>query len=204
MDRPVPVDLRSGLELGEQPFGDQRRLVGSAHAVEEDRELVAPEARDGVGGTDRSFEPARHLEQHGVAGLVPEAVIDGLEVVEVDEHDGDQRALAYGRSQRMADAIGEQRAVGKIRDRIVECLMGQLLLERLALADIAAVQHDPLDVLVLEQLGVLDLELEPAAVMVTQGAVERMRLGPGTRPGAGHRLPRRERRLLGAAHRALL
>ena len=55
--------------------------------------------------------------------------------------------------------------------------MGELLLERLALTDVAAVQDDPADVLVVEQLRVLHLELEPASVLMAQGALERMRLG---------------------------
>ncbi len=119
---------------------------------------------------------------------MPEAVVDGLEVVEIDEHDRDQRALADGRTKRVPDTVGEQRAVGEVGDRVVERLMGQLLLERLALADVAAVEHDPLDVLVLEQLGVLHLELEPAAVAMAQRAVERVGLRPRTAASGDHRL----------------
>ena len=110
--------------------------------------------------------------QDRVAGLMAEAVVDGLEVVEVDEHDRDQRAAADGRAERVRDAVGEEGAVGKIGDRVVERLMRELVLEGLALADVAAVEHDPLDVLVVEQLGVLHLELQPAAVAVLQRAVE--------------------------------
>jgi len=47
-------------------------------------------------------------------------------------------------------AVGEKGPVGEIRDGVVERLMRELLLERFPLADVAAVQDDAADVLVLE------------------------------------------------------
>ena len=76
------------------------------------------------------------------------------------------RDAALGAHQRVLDAVGEQRAVGELRDRVVECLVCKLLLERLALADVAAVEHDAADVLVVEEVGVLDLERQRRAVPV--------------------------------------
>ena len=58
-------------------------------------------------------------------------------------------AHAHGRAESVLHAVGEERAVGEVGDRIVEGLMGELLLERLPLADVAAVQDDPTYVLVL-------------------------------------------------------
>ena len=49
--------------------------------------------------------------------------------------------------------------LAQVGDRVVERLVGELLLERLALADVAAVEDDAADVLVVEQVGVQDLEL---------------------------------------------
>ena len=125
----------------------------------------------------RRLEAPRHLLQDRVAGRVAEAVVDGLEVVEVDEHDADRRAAADRAHDRVLDAVGEQRAVGEARDRVVEGLVGELVLERLALADVAAVQDDAADVLVLEQVRVLDLELEPGAVAVPERALDHVGLG---------------------------
>ena len=48
----------------------------------------------------------------------------------------------------------------------------ELLLEGLALADVAAVEDDAADVLVVEQVRVLDLEVQRVAVAVAQRAVE--------------------------------
>ena len=66
----------------------------------------------------------------------------------------------------MLDTVGEQRPVGELRHRVVECLVSELLLESLPLADVAAVQHDAADVLVVKEVGVLDLEAESRAVPV--------------------------------------
>ena len=109
-----------------------------------------------------------------------EAVVHSLEIVEVDEHDPDRGASSKRTHDRVLHAVGEESPVGKVRDRIVEGLVGELLLERLALADVAAVQHDSPHVLVLEQVGVLHLELEPGPVAVANPALDHVRLGPAS------------------------
>ena len=73
------------------------------------------------------------LEQHPVADRVAEAVVDGLEVVEIDEQHSHPDVLAERPRDRVADALEEQRAVREMGDRVVEGLVGELLLERLAL-----------------------------------------------------------------------
>ena len=96
-----------------------------------------------------------------------EAVVHGLEVVEVDEHDAHDRPTAKRATNSMLDAVGEKRPVGKIRDRIVEGLVRELILEGLPLADVAAVEDDAAHVLVLNEIGVLHLELQPRPVAMT-------------------------------------
>ena len=56
--------------------------------------------------------------------------------------------------------------------------MRELLLEGLALADVARVQHDPAHVLVVEQVRVQDLELPVAAVAVAQRALDDLAVAP--------------------------
>ena len=53
-------------------------------AGDEDGELVAAEAGDQVVLADDGVQPAGHLDQQLVAGLVPGDVVDGLEPVEVE------------------------------------------------------------------------------------------------------------------------
>ena len=80
------------------------------------------------------------------------------------------------RAIRCRDAIDEQRAVRQPGHRIVEGLVRELLLEALALADIATVEHDAAYVLVVGQVRVEDLELARAAVAVAQRAFEHLAL----------------------------
>jgi hypothetical protein len=55
-----------------------------------------------------------------------------------------------------------------VGDRIVEGLVGELLLEGLALRDVAAVEDDPADRAVGPQVRVKDLEVTEGAVLVGQ------------------------------------
>ena len=72
----------------------------------------------------------------------------------------------------MLNAVCEQRQVGKARDRVVEGLVCQLIFEGLALTDVSTVQDDATDVLVLQQVCVLNLELEPCAVSMPERALD--------------------------------
>ena len=60
----------------------------SRDVLEQHGELVAAEAGDGVAGSDR-LEALGDLDQERVAGIVPEAVVDQLEPVEVEEEHPD-------------------------------------------------------------------------------------------------------------------
>ena len=124
-----PATQRHGERL-EDPLGGVGRLLAVLDVLEQHRELVAAEARGGVGAADALVEPARDLDQHLVAGRVAEAVVDRLEVVEVEEDHGEPALLAPAARDRVAYALGEQRAVGESRDAVVERLVGELLLEQ--------------------------------------------------------------------------
>ena len=82
---------------GAQHFlGDGLGLLGRppwlrAQALEPHHELVATQACHGVVLAHRGHQAPPHFLQQQVALLVPQAVVDQLEVVQVDEH---QRALA--------------------------------------------------------------------------------------------------------------
>ena len=84
---------REGLgEGGGDAVGDRDRLGLVGEAVDQDPELVAAEAGDDVAGAQVGAQARRHRPQQGVAGVVAEAVVDQLEVVEVEEEDPDRRA----------------------------------------------------------------------------------------------------------------
>ena len=66
-----------------------RRLLLGDDVDEQDRELVAALAADDVALADRARQALRDAAQDVVAGRVAEGVVDPLEVVEVDEQQGD-------------------------------------------------------------------------------------------------------------------
>ena len=64
-------------------------------------ELVAAEPGDGDVGAGRQLEPVGDLAQQLVADVVSEGVVDRLEAVQVDDHDGDAQLRAVpGVSER--------------------------------------------------------------------------------------------------------
>ena len=82
----------------------------------------------------------RRLDQDVVAGGVAEAVVDRLEVVQVDEEDRQIADLAP--VEGVLDALPEEAPVGQPGQRVVERLEGELLFERLAFLQVAGVQDD--------------------------------------------------------------
>src|SRR5262245_43104597 len=69
-----------------------------------------------------------------------EAVVHGLEAIEIEEQHADLPRLARIATHRVRDAIAEQRAIREPREWIVECLPRELRLELLSLRDVL---HDP-------------------------------------------------------------
>ena len=175
-DQQVLADGRDRhLEAAHEALGEFDHHRGVTDFLDQDGELVSAEARGRIGRPYGFEQTDRDLLQHLVAGGVAEAVVDRLEVVEVEEDDGDARALARRARQCVLDPVGEQRAVGQAGHCVVERLVCQLLLERRTLAGVSAVEHDAADVLVVAEVGGDDFELERATVAVDERAVERLR-----------------------------
>ncbi len=76
------------------------QLLGDADGVlrgrlrQDEHELLAAVASEGVTGPHGAADEARHLAQHGVAGVVPVDVVDRLEAVDVDERDAERLVVA--------------------------------------------------------------------------------------------------------------
>jgi hypothetical protein len=102
------------------------------------------------------------LDQHLVARRVAQAVVDPLEVVEVGDRHGVAPARFARQGVRVAQAVGEQGAVGEPGERIVERAVEELLLEALALADVAQRQHDARHLRIGQQVGGHRLHRQPA------------------------------------------
>ena len=65
-------------------------------------------------GPEAAAEPIRHGDEQLVAGGVPEAVVDGLEVVEVDEQDRELRWSLGSSATARGRPVAEQ---GLVRQR---------------------------------------------------------------------------------------
>ena len=106
-----------------------------------------------------------------------EGVVDPLEPVEVEVQHGEGSPPAGRLLQRVVQAVGEQRPVGEIGERVVERLVRELVLELLALGDVARVEDDAGDVGVVEQARAEDLGVAPHAVAAADA-----QLGGDVRP----------------------
>jgi hypothetical protein len=90
---------------------------------------------------------------------VTEAVVDGLEVVEVDEDQGDEPVAAP--AERVLEAVVEQRPVRQARELVVEGAVAQLLLEGATFVDVAHGDDERLDMLLVEEVGRDALDVAP-------------------------------------------
>ena len=83
-----------------------------------DDEFVAAPARDQIAGADDGAEPGCDLDQKLVAGAVAEAVVDLLEIVEVEEHHGEPVARRVVATQGQSELFLETAAIGQLGDGV--------------------------------------------------------------------------------------
>ena len=87
--------------------------------LEHDRELVAAEARAEAEVAHRGPQAVRDGLQHAVAEHVAHAVVDVLEVVEVEEEDAGERPALGRARERLVQLHEELAAVRQARQRVV-------------------------------------------------------------------------------------
>ena len=87
---------------------------------EEDAELVAAEAGQGLARAHCLAEPARDLLQEAIAGLMAERVVDLPEAVDVQKHDRGRVRLLPGGRDRLLDPVAEQRSVRQAGELVIE------------------------------------------------------------------------------------
>ena len=114
------ADHDRGVDRLAQPVGDVDRF-----ALHHDDELVAAESGQHVALAQRRAQPLGHDLQQLVADLVAEAVVDRLEVVEVDEQH--RHLVDLGRRQPVVEEVHQVRAVGQPGQLVVAGRVPQLL-----------------------------------------------------------------------------
>ena len=91
-----------------------------AHVAREDRELVATEARDDVARPQLRGDALAQHDQELVARAVPQAVVDGLEAVAVEEQHREAEARVLARRRDRTDKLLEEiRAVRQVGEVVV-------------------------------------------------------------------------------------
>ena len=104
----------------------------------QDQELVAAEPGDGVVRAQLAFQALADRDQQTVAQAMAEAVVDGLEAIQIEEHQRELivrlKALAL---ERRFQAPVHLRPIGQLRELIAKGVVAQLQLHLFALADIA-------------------------------------------------------------------
>ena len=139
-------------DRGDDPVGDDLGVL-ELDLLEHDRELVASDPADRVLGTNARRDALRDLDEHRVAGGVPEPVVDVLEVVEIEVQHGDRARCPPARP--VLEALEQQRPVRKAGEWVVERPVRQLLLEPAAVGDLLEVAAD------LHRLAVVDRPRRP-------------------------------------------
>ena len=123
----VRADRYRHLEGMQDAGGDVHGgALGAVRVAAQDREFVATEPGDEVPGANAAGKAVCRGAEELIADRVPERVVHGLEVVEVEEENGD--VVVAGREQRL-DLLPEQRPVRQPGERIVERLMVEAVLE---------------------------------------------------------------------------
>jgi len=115
------------------PVGDQHHLALGGEVLEQEGELVAAEAGHGVHRAQHRAQASAQRDQHPVADRVTAGVVDLLEVVEVEEHDGRLGSRAAGALERHSEPVEKQGTVGEPGQLVVESLVGEVGLRALAL-----------------------------------------------------------------------
>ena len=119
--------------------GQRFALLHMRKRIDQDRELVAAEARDYPAIPEHVADATTDLDQHLVASGVTDAVVDQLESVEIEEQDRERRAFAFARgADRAIQAFEQLRAIRQSGQGIVSRLVGQPLLGAHAFADLGA------------------------------------------------------------------
>ena len=113
-----------------QADGDRERELLVAKIVEQHREFVAAEPGRHVGRAEGFLDPPRGRDEDVVAAGVTKRVVEALEVVEVDEEDGEWPPVPTAAAvEGSPDPLPEESPVGETRQAVVERLVSDGVVE---------------------------------------------------------------------------
>ena len=123
-------------------FRGARRLCLFVELLQKDGELVTTQASHRVAGAHARLQTVSHLDQQGVARLVAQAVVDHLEVVQVEKQHRDQVLPTVGVRHGALESIAKEGSIGQPRQRIVERLVLERRFGLLAAANVSVDADD--------------------------------------------------------------
>ena len=129
------------LEHLEHAADDRDHRLPIGYLGQQDRELVATEARDALRVTEDALQPRPDPLKQEVAVVVAERVVDVLEAVEVHEHDHAHLVPAPDPGHRALEDVLEHGPVWQAGEPVGQRLL--LLLRRLAAKALRRAGHDP-------------------------------------------------------------
>lgn len=134
-------EIIGGGDLPDQPLRDEVGLhlrLGRADGErwQQQHELVAAETGQTIPLAHQPLETAGHLLEQPVAGGVTQGIIDGLEVVEIDEQQGPDKVTAICIGERLGQGFVQLTAIGQAGQLVIEGEILDAALRRLALGNI--------------------------------------------------------------------
>ena len=137
LDGAVPATTQGSAMTVEQALGERLGLLARGEALGEVEELVAAEAAQRVRGARHLLEAPGDRPQQLVAREVAEGVVHALEVVEVDQQDGADAAVARDARVGLVEPVLEERPVGQAGQGVVQGAVRELGREGALLGDVA-------------------------------------------------------------------
>jgi len=118
-------------------FGEGDDALGVALRNQDQRILITGKPRQRVLRLQQPPQAARQGQQDRIADRNPERIVDLLEAVEIDQHDGrPDSGVGLGQREHALETIEEQLAIGQPGQIVVDRVMEQALLRVLELGDV--------------------------------------------------------------------
>ena len=137
------VELERFLDRAQHARRHAPRSAKIADRWQNHGEFVAAEAGDGIRLADDADKALAQFGEEQVAHVVPERIVDVLEAVQVEHEQGDRErgASPRGPLDGLLEPVVEQNAIRQPGQRVVEGLVGELILLTPPLGNIAHDRH---------------------------------------------------------------
>ena len=137
-ERSDPGRKRNGIQgqplmdnnQGASSSGQLRHAAGGVFCVgfrKNDRKFLATKTADDVIAAKISTEEIGQLAEESVAGIVAVNIVEALEVIEIEEHNGERTALTSGALQLAVKRLLHEAAVEEAGERVANGLVAKCL-----------------------------------------------------------------------------